>query len=113
MAEEKILKDEILSEEQLKQVAGGTYQEYREIEDAILANPALSSDYSEYWHLYEGGNNEDFCEFFLLRKFGIDIRIDDLKANVYYAENDWCIPAINRKTLTHAEVINMINNYKG
>ena len=104
------IKDEILNDEQLEGVAGGTNAEYGGLCDAINQNPAFGAKMSGFGDL---GNVQEI----LRDKLGIDAKINvnfglllpgqkpALKDNVYK-------DAQTGETLTHEDVLNRIAAYK-
>ena len=110
MAEEKILKDEILSEAELDGVAGGSSEELGELVRAIHDNKNVGFDEGEY--LFGSGERWKYLATLKLEKLGINAKIDySIFSTTAYPDS--YTDKATGKSLSHAEVLDIIKNYKG
>lgn len=112
MAEEKILKDEILKDAELENVAGGTGAELREVVEAMRANKKIGFDEGEY--LFGSSERWDALASAKLDKLGISAKMHlGLFGSNFGESQAVYTDKATGKNLTQAEVVNIIKNYKG
>lgn len=109
--EEKILKDEVLSDDELEQVAGGTDAEYKELTNIL---PKISYWYNPFlgkarW--MERAMEPEEMKDYLKKTYNIDSHI-----NIYTgfrrgggAPNEY---SRNGVSMSHAEVVEFIKTFK-
>ena len=116
IAEEKKFADEMLTDEQLNGVAGGTYGEYKELRELL---PMV-----EYYSRILPGTHKKFknsryltpneVELWLKNELGIDANIDvGSKWNLFDSAGEKNTYSRNGSSLTHSEVIAEVKNYLG
>ena len=112
MAEEKILKDEILKDEELEKVAGGSTKEIMELYKAAKSNPA----FVELTHMNTGLKDIGDIEMEMVQtldNFGVSSNLFQGKQNFVnknmYFQGGSTDPA---DQISHAELLRMIKNYK-
>ena len=93
MKDEKILENEILSDEELENVAGGTLSETSEICRLITAKTNKRLYYSE-------------IADFLKRNYGIEAKLNGIPD---HNEGTTNIYKLGERTITHAQVLETIN----
>lgn len=100
---------EQLSDEQLNAVVGGTMTEFNQILSTVYANTHLQNEFKEQLAVVTGGNLdlEKMTGTLknILSEVGIEAKISVLGTNTYKDK-------INKKTLSHNEVIARIKNYR-
>ncbi len=108
MTEEKILKDEMLSNGELEQIAGGTKEEYRDLANilpGVVIKPKMKN--GAVWtkiiamRYYE-------VKAWLKDNLNIDAVISDPEGSNKNVAN---IYVRNRKFLSHADVVKEVKNY--
>ena len=87
MAEEKVLKNEILKDEELDGVAGGTRYEYNELVSAVSRDKTMALTIAGLQSLgYSNLGAKDMIEDFLKDKIGIEA---DISVGVYLEQDYW------------------------
>ena len=115
MAKE-ILKDEVLSDEELEKVAGGTVQQCEEIQSAVLNNPALKNVFDSLPKVpgMEGGKlSDDIALEGVLKTVGIDASLNRTHGTMFDNFQNQYKDSATGKNLTHAEVLNILSTIKG
>ena len=110
----EILKDEMLSAEQLDQVAGGTIAELKELVNAMQSNPVVKGFGKVCSHIPVVNEGLKLGVFKDLREIGILADIDTgwFCTGAWSDKNRyWDINT--KKSLTHAQVLERIRAYKG
>ena len=104
---------ELLSDEQLNLVAGGTAKEERQLCDEIVVNPDLKEVFNALVHMPFGPVGEAVVEKLLLDTMDIEAHID-----LGIARTDqMSLPNTYKdlrtgKSITHAEVVQRIRKYE-
>ena len=110
----KILKDEILKDEQLDQVAGGTVREYEEICSSMANNPILKGILETGSHVPISNQvDKVLVEDILKVEMGIkaDISLGFLGTGLGSKSNTYKDLRNGGRSMTHAQVINRISMY--
>ena len=110
MAEEKILKDKVMSNEELDNVAGGSSEELGELVRAMHDNKNVGFDEGEY--LFGSDERWKYLATLKLEKLGINANIDySIFSTTAYPDS--YTDKATGKSLSHAEVLDIIKNYRG
>ena len=112
---EKILKDELMNEEELENVAGGTNGEYKELRKLLpvikyityspVFEESIEHETSRYMYT-------DEVEGWLKQNLNIDANIDNgAWYNPLNSAGNSNIYSRNGQSLTHAQVVNEVKNF--
>ena len=110
MKDDKILQDEIMSEEELDNVTGGTYDEYFDLDNILPYNNGMFtiSDYR--------GKSKEYIQNWLKSNLNIDAKINaEFTLDEYGRAQDNIknVYSQNGQSLTHAEVIQKCKTFLG
>ncbi len=119
MSDEKILAGEKLSDEDLKEVAGGTVQQCREIFSAVNSNPKLKLMFNKLNgtpspvhipHLAGGKSGADQNLERVLGFIGVDASLERTNGTMDDIQNQYK-DSVNGQELTHSQVLDRIKNF--
>ena len=112
MADKDKFADEVMSDEELDQVAGGTVAEFDEICSAMANNPFVKKILGASSHMPVGNViNKEVVKYFLKENLNIeaDISIGVLGTGIGSYHNTYK-DLTEKRYLTHAEVIKRVQN---